>query len=299
MAKNYDVIIVGGGPAGIFAALEIAQTSSLNVLLIEKGRDINGRKCPSRNHGNSCKSCSPCNVVCGLGGAGAFSDGKLTLSSQVGGHLKEYIGENATETLIKYIDSIYLRFGAPDKLYGTGDEVTRLVNRAALAELHLTPVPIRHMGTEHCRQVLKSMRDYLESRITIAVETGVSEIVVENGRLTGVVTESGEQFNCRYLIVSPGREGAEWLMREANRLKMTTSINPIDIGVRVEVPNAVHGRIERRALRSKTGIHFSSFRRPYPYFLHVSRRRGHSGINRRLRPGGYRQRAQLCRYQDR
>jgi uncharacterized FAD-dependent dehydrogenase len=239
MTKQFDIIIVGGGPAGIFAALEIARTSSLSVLLLEKGRDIDSRQCPSRNNGNSCLSCSPCNVVCGLGGAGAFSDGKLTLSSRVGGHLKEYIGERATETLIKYVDSIYLRFGAPDKLYGIGDEVSKLAHRAALAELHLTPVPIRHMGTEHSRQVLKAMRDYLESRLTIAVETGVAEIVADNGRLTGIITDSGELINCRYLILSPGREGADWLMREAGRLKMTTSINPIDIGVRVEVPNAV------------------------------------------------------------
>jgi len=95
------------------------------------------------------------------------------------------------------------------------------------------------MGTEHSRQVLKAMRDYLESRLTTAVETGVAEIVADNGRLTGIVTDSGELINCRYLILSPGREGADWLMREAGRLKMTTSINPIDIGVRVEVPNAV------------------------------------------------------------
>jgi uncharacterized FAD-dependent dehydrogenase len=239
MTKQFDVIIVGGGPAGIFAALEIAQTTSFSVLLLEKGRDIDSRQCPSRNNGNSCLSCSPCNVVCGLGGAGAFSDGKLTLSSKVGGHLKEYIGERATETLIKYVDSIYLRFGAPDKLYGIGDEVNKLALRAALAELRLTPVPIRHMGTEHCRQVLKSMRDHLESRLTISVETGVAEIVADNGKLTGIVTDSGELLNCRYLILSPGREGADWLMHEAGRLKMTTSINPIDIGVRVEVPNAV------------------------------------------------------------
>ncbi len=251
MKRQYDVIIVGGGPAGLFAAGEIAQNTSLSVLLIEKGRDINGRKCPSRDRGNSCASCSPCNLVCGLGGAGAFSDGKLTLSSQVGGNLREYVGEQATESIIRYIDKIYLKFGASDKVYGIGDEVAKLAHRASLLELRLVPVPIRHMGTEHCRQVLKSMRDYLESRITIEVETAVSEIIVKNGKVTGVVTENGERFNCRYLILSPGREGADWLMREANRLKMTTSINPIDIGVRVEVPNAVMAELSNVLYEAK------------------------------------------------
>ncbi|MCX6003435.1 MAG: FAD-dependent oxidoreductase, partial [Chloroflexi bacterium] len=178
MKKNYDVIIVGGGPAGIFAALEIAQGSSLSVLLIEKGRDISGRQCPSRDRGKSCAACSPCSLVCGLGGAGAFSDGKLTLTSQIGGRLKEYIGEGATESLIKYVDDIYLRFGVSDRLYGVGEEVAKLARRASLAELHLIPVPLRHLGTEHCRRVLKAMHDFLVPRIDLKLETAVSEIIV-------------------------------------------------------------------------------------------------------------------------
>ncbi|MFH1031901.1 MAG: FAD-dependent oxidoreductase [Chloroflexota bacterium] len=239
MTKNYDVIIVGGGPAGIFAALELTASSKLSVLLIEKGRDIDGRQCPTSDSGKSCISCSPCHLVCGLGGAGAASDGKLTLSSNVGGHLVEYVGVENTEALIKHVDGLYLKFGASDKLYGMGDEVERLRRQASLAGLRLIPVPVRHLGTEHCRQVLRSIRDHLLSRIDLRLETMVSNIQVDNGTVNGIVTETGEKFGCRYLILAPGREGADWLSQEARRLKLSTHINPIDVGVRVEVPVAV------------------------------------------------------------
>jgi len=230
---------VGGGPAGIFVALELSKASDLKILLIEKGKDIDGRQCPVRDKNGSCVLCSPCNLVSGLGGAGAFSDGKLTLSSQVGGRLGSYLGEDNAEALIKYVDDIYLKFGAPGKLYGMGDEVDEIRRKASLVELHLIPVPIRHLGTEHCYSVLKAMRDYLVSRVEFKLEAVVSTLIVDDRQVKGVETETGERFDCDYLILAPGREGADWLSTEAERLNLTMHNNPVDVGIRVEVPVAV------------------------------------------------------------
>jgi uncharacterized FAD-dependent dehydrogenase len=259
MTRKYDVIIVGGGPAGIFAALELTQSSNLSVLLIEKGKDLGGRICPSRDTGKPCISCSPCNLVCGLGGAGAFSDGKLTLNPEVGGWLKDYLGNTATADLLKYVDSIYLRFGAPDTLYGVGEEVDKLRAKATLSDLKLVAVPLRHMGTENCFSVLKSMREHLNSHLEVKMMTMVNQVMVEDGQARGVETAEGEQYACDYLILAPGREGADWLFKEAGRLKLTMQYNPVDVGVRVEVPRAIMDNLTNVLYEAKLEYFSRSF----------------------------------------
>jgi uncharacterized FAD-dependent dehydrogenase len=259
MAKKYDVIIVGGGPAAIFAALELSKAPGLKLLLIEKGRDIDNRHCPSRDTASPCLPCSPCNLVCGLGGAGAFSDGKLTLSPAVGGRLPGYVGEKGAEELIHYVDEVYLKFGAPSKLYGVGPEVDAIRARAEGVGLKLVAVPIRHLGTENCRLVLKAMWNDLSRHIEFRLETMASQIIVEQGKVKGVRTEAGESFDCRYLILAPGREGADWLTQEASRLKLTVDINPVDVGVRVEVPATVMEELTSTLYESKLEFQSKSF----------------------------------------
>ncbi|TET37363.1 MAG: NAD(P)/FAD-dependent oxidoreductase [Dehalococcoidia bacterium] len=259
MKSKYDVIIVGGGPAGIFAALELSQASDLSILLLEKGKDIDARNCPSIGQGISCPPCFPCDLVSGLGGAGAFSDGKLTLSAEVGGRLKDYLGLERTEELVRYVDSIYLKFGGSNRVYGTGEEVEELGRRATLADLRLIPMTVRHLGTERSRSVLRAMRDFLSPRIDIKLGTAAHTILTDNGVVKGIETKDGNRIDCRYLVIAPGREGADWLTKEADRLKLTLHINPIDVGVRVEVPEAVLEELTSALYECKLEYYSKSF----------------------------------------
>ena len=258
MIKSYDVVIVGAGPAGIFASLELCN-AGLNVLLLDKGREIDARVCPVQNGSGRCVLCSPCHLVSGFGGAGAFSDGKLTLSTQIGGRLKELVGFDQAQILIDYVDSIYLKFGAPPGVYGMGGNTVELEREAASAGLTLTPVKLRHLGTEFCHETLKAMRNYLSSKLDIRLRTIIKNIVVNDGVVKAVETCNGERLSCRYLILAPGREGAEWLCNEAQRLKLSLYSNPVDVGCRIEVPMATMEKLTSTLYESKLEFYSKSF----------------------------------------
>lgn len=240
--KRYDLIIVGTGPAAIFTALESRKLGDrIKILMIERGEDIDQRQCVATNTKEiACHRCQRCALVSGWGGAGAYSDGKLTLSSDVGGFLDEYVPREQLEELIAYVDQSYQFFGASEKVYGTDKEaILQLRRKASLFDLTLIPSRIRHMGTDQCLEVLKGFRHFLDDKVDILFGTSVQEIITDQGKATGVRTAEGEEFWAEMLVVAPGRVGAQWLAKEAKRLCLPTLKNPVDIGVRVEVPSAI------------------------------------------------------------
>jgi len=254
-------VIVGAGPAGIFAALELSQQAGLRIAILDKGPDIDQRTCLARGPAGKCHNCQPCAIMTGWGGAGAFSDGKLTLSPAVGGHLAEILGEDQAGELIRQVDETYLRFGVSRPVYGTrNDEVEALEKRAAIAGLRFVSVPIRHIGTENCAGVMRGMRDALLGRgVDIRTRSPVARLLTTNGRVTGVETERGERIESGAVIVATGREGASWLQEVARQLGLTLARNPVDLGVRVEVPATVLEPITRLVYESKFIYYSAAF----------------------------------------
>ena len=248
--KSYDVVIVGAGPAGMFAAYELVEKNpKLSILIIDEGKDINQRKCPMEQT-IYCTNCKPCDIMCGVGGSGTFSDGTLNLRPDIGGDLSQFTGDSKSAwDLVDYVDRIYLKFGAPAELQGNNEnEVYDLKRKSAEAGIKFIEIKQRHMGSDKSPEVIKNFANYLRSKgVEFLLKTKVNDIIIENETCTGVKiagkgngegNEGNEDCGIygRFILLAPGRVGAQWCDDTVQKHKIKAKFGPIDVGVRVEVP---------------------------------------------------------------
>ena len=267
--EKYDVIVVGMGPSSIFFAYEMIKLNkNKKILLIEQGKRVEDRNCPIEKIGK-CVKCKPfCNITSGFSGAGAFSDGKLSLYNSedddiyVGGNLHKYIGVQKTKDLIDYTDKIYLEFGADSKLEGTQyvEEVKELKEKANKEGLTLIDIPIRHLGTEKAHELYKKLENYLkENGVDMMFETKVEDLIIESEEIKGVKiidlnNNSSKEIKEVYsdkVVIAVGRKGANWLVDMCEKHKIESRAGVVDIGIRYELPDKVMKKVNEYMYEGK------------------------------------------------
>jgi uncharacterized FAD-dependent dehydrogenase len=262
MPTPYDVIIIGAGPSGIFCAYRlINERPSLRILMIEKGRAIDQRTCPKRTTG-ICSGCKPCSITTGFAGAGAFSDGKLSLSPDVGGNLPQILGYEETSRLIKESDDVYLSFGADTTVYGADDAeaIHEIRRRAIMANLRLVECPVRHLGTEEGYRIYQRLQKHLlDRKVEIRFNTTVADLEITRGAITAVLCEDGERFSAPETVLAIGRDGADWLVHQCQEHDIATEVGAVDVGVRVEVRDEVMDFLNRHLYEAKLVYHTPTF----------------------------------------
>ncbi len=270
MAK-YDVIVVGMGPSSIFMAYEMIKLDKTKkVLLIDQGRRVEKRACPIEKTG-VCAKCKPfCSITSGFSGAGAFSDGKLSLYNKededfyIGGNLHNYIGVEETKKLIDYADSIYLDFGADTKLEGTAfkNEVSEIKEKAKKEGLTLIDIPIRHLGTEKAHELYHKLEKHLEDNgVDMLFETMVRDLIIEDGSIKGVKVKKSKDIELEdedleeiygdKVVIAVGRKGANWLVNMCSKHNIATQAGVVDIGVRYELPDEIMKDINKYMYEGK------------------------------------------------
>lgn len=261
MDEHTDIVIVGAGPAGIFTALELIQKGSgAHIVMLEKGLPLEKRSCPKAQVGH-CVGCKPCRITTGFSGAGAFSDGKLSLSHEVGGDLPELIGDTFAQQTIEQVDKVYLAFGADEHVEGVDHpaEVREIRRRAIAAGLKLVDCPIRHLGTEKAQEIYLRIERYLiDHGVDIRFSTECKNLVLEGETCRGVVvadapgsTEGEHRILADTTVVAAGRRGADWLAHLCAEHGIEHGPGPVDVGVRVELRNEVMENVNNVLYESK------------------------------------------------
>lgn len=262
MNKNYDVVVVGAGPAGIMACYELyLKQPELKVLLIDKGQDVMNRHCPIKEKKikscpiikNNEPGCLPaCSITAGFGGAGAYSDGKFNITSEFGGWLTDYLSTDEVENIIQYVDNLYLKHGATKEITDpTTDKVKEIEHRGYAVGLKLLRAKVRHLGTEENLRIMTEMSTKLKEHIDMLFKTAVKEVLVEDNRAKGVILENGEVINAKKVVLAPGRDGSAWLTKVLKKHGLELYNNQVDIGVRVETSNIVMEEINNNLYEGK------------------------------------------------
>lgn len=258
--KNYDVIVVGAGPAGIFACYELATKSNKKVLLIDKGADIYKRRCPilegklskCPSSKKDYASCFPaCSITDGFGGAGAYSDGKFNITTEFGGWMQKYLSADEVKKLILEVDAINLKHGAIKTLTDpTTKAVQEIEMKAYSAGLKLLRSNVRHLGTEVNLEILKSIFEFLKDKIDMSFKTEVVDIITKDSAITGITTTKHEYYSDN-IIIAPGRDGSKWLEKMLSSHNIKSVSNQVDIGVRVETSDVVMREINKHLYEGK------------------------------------------------
>ncbi|MHA1773005.1 MAG: NAD(P)/FAD-dependent oxidoreductase [Candidatus Heimdallarchaeota archaeon] len=236
-----DFVIVGAGPAGIFCALELVKQGVTNITLIDRGKEVTKRYCPRREQNIECVACKTCDITSGFGGAGAWSDGKITkdVTGTVGGWMSDFISMKELSELIEYVDQTILSFSNGGDRYFSPDPefVERMESLCRKENMKLVTYPIRHLGTDNASAIMENIYQYLKDKINIVLRKKVDKILVKDGVAIGVRTADGREYKAKKVVMAVGRGGTNWLKAECNRLGISYSNNAVDIGVRVETLN--------------------------------------------------------------
>lgn len=247
---NYDVIIVGAGPGGIFSAYELVNgNKDLKIAVFELGNPLEKRKCPiDGKKVKSCIKCPICAIMSGFGGAGAFSDGKYNITNQFGGTLYEYIGKTQAIELMRYVDKINLKYGGEGtKLYSTAN--TAIKKKCFENDLHLLDAQVRHLGTDINYVVLENIYNELKDKVDFYFRTEITSVKKTDG---GFEVISGDKaYSCKNCIISVGRSGSKWMETVCKEMDIPTKSNRVDIGVRVELPAEVFSHLTDELYESK------------------------------------------------